>query len=152
MYYTSSCSFYWYFFIYWFSDHYYTNHPYIVNHSEFGNSVINSTHFLYWGEKLTSLEDSSEVCFRVIEHTGRERERDRETERERCFGMFEIVGVMLSFFLTIQTSIIYTSPVLYFNLPASLEMAYLFIICLIQYAAICSNSIYCILFLRNRIC
>lgn len=51
------------------SDQYYDNHPYIVNHSEYGNSIINSTHFLYWGEKQTSLEDASEVSFKVIEHT-----------------------------------------------------------------------------------
>lgn len=53
------------------ADHYFTNHPYIVNYSEFGSSVINNTHFLYWGEKTCSLEDGSNVCFRVVEHTGK---------------------------------------------------------------------------------
>ncbi len=37
----------------------------VLNHSEFGSTVINNSHFLYWGEKAVGLEDGQEVRFQV---------------------------------------------------------------------------------------
>ena len=41
------------------------NHPSVLNRSEFDTNVINSTHFLYWGEKVVMLEDGQDVTFQV---------------------------------------------------------------------------------------
>lgn len=41
------------------------NHNSVLNLSEFGSNVINNTHFLYWGDKVTALEDGQEIRFQV---------------------------------------------------------------------------------------
>ncbi len=41
------------------------NRARVLNHSEFGSTVINNCHFLYWGEKLAGLEDGQDVKFQV---------------------------------------------------------------------------------------
>ena len=40
------------------------NHSSILTNSDFGSSVVNNTHFLYWGEKTAALEDGS-MAFQV---------------------------------------------------------------------------------------
>ena len=40
------------------------NHSSIMTNSDFGSSVVNNIHFLYWGEKVAALEDGS-VAFQV---------------------------------------------------------------------------------------
>ena len=46
-------------------DKLYCEHHSVLNLSEFGSNVINNTHFLYWGEKVTALEDGQEIKFQV---------------------------------------------------------------------------------------
>lgn len=46
-------------------DQLHTDHTSVLNLSEFGSNVINNTHFLYWGEKVTVLEDGQELKFQV---------------------------------------------------------------------------------------
>lgn len=40
------------------------NHTSLLNHSDFGSSVVNNDHFLYWGEKKAALEDGT-ITFQV---------------------------------------------------------------------------------------
>ena len=40
------------------------NHTSLMTHSDFGSSVVNNGHFLYWGEKTVGLEDGP-VAFQV---------------------------------------------------------------------------------------
>jgi glucocorticoid receptor DNA-binding factor 1 len=44
------------------------NHSCIMTNSDFGSSVVNNDHYLYWGEKIAALEDGS-VSFQIVEHT-----------------------------------------------------------------------------------
>lgn len=46
-------------------DKLHDDHTSVLNLSEFGSNVINNTHFLYWGEKRTALEDGQEITFQV---------------------------------------------------------------------------------------
>ena len=46
-------------------DKFTKDHTSVINLSEFGSNVINNTHFLYWGEKVASLEDGQDVKFQV---------------------------------------------------------------------------------------
>ena len=55
------------------------NHSSIMTNSDFGSSVVNNGHFLYWGEKISALEDGS-VAFQV---RAGEREGGSEGERGR---------------------------------------------------------------------
>ena len=48
-------------------DELHMDHTSVLNLSEFGSSIINSTHFLYWGEKVTVLEDGQQIKFQVRE-------------------------------------------------------------------------------------
>lgn len=43
------------------------NHSSIMTNSDFGSSVVNNDHYLYWGEKIAALEDGS-VSFQVRDH------------------------------------------------------------------------------------
>jgi hypothetical protein len=47
------------------------DHTSVLNLSEFGSNVINNTHFLYWGEKISALEDGQEIKFQVRAAAGR---------------------------------------------------------------------------------
>ena len=40
------------------------SHSSIMTNSDFGSSVVNNDHYLYWGEKIAALEDGS-VSFQV---------------------------------------------------------------------------------------
>ncbi|CAI8026984.1 Rho GTPase-activating protein 190 [Geodia barretti] len=44
------------------------NHSSIMTNSDFGSSMVNNDHHLYWGEKIAALEDGS-VSFQIVEHT-----------------------------------------------------------------------------------
>ena len=44
------------------------NHSSILTNSDYGSSVVNNTHFLYWGEKIAALEDGS-MAFQVSPYT-----------------------------------------------------------------------------------
>lgn len=46
-------------------DKLHSDHTSVLNLSEFGSNIINNTHFLYWGEKVTALEDGQEIKFQV---------------------------------------------------------------------------------------
>ena len=46
-------------------DKFNKDHTSVLNLSEFGSNVINNTHFLYWGERLTALEDGQDIKFQV---------------------------------------------------------------------------------------
>ena len=48
-------------------DELHMDHTSVLNLSEFGSSIINNTHFLYWGEKVTVLEDGQQIKFQVRE-------------------------------------------------------------------------------------
>ena len=41
------------------------NHSSIMTNSDFGSSVVNNDHYLYWGEKKAALEDGAPVSFQV---------------------------------------------------------------------------------------
>ncbi|KAL5480091.1 hypothetical protein EMCRGX_G023713 [Ephydatia muelleri] len=45
------------------------NHPSVLNHSDYGGTVVNNTHFLYWGEKAVGMDNGEEVKIQIIEHT-----------------------------------------------------------------------------------
>ena len=51
-------------------DKFNQTHNSVLNLSEFGSNVINYTHFVYWGEKVTTLEDGQEVKFQVSPRAG----------------------------------------------------------------------------------
>ena len=57
------------------------NHSSIMTNSDFGSSVVNNDHFLYWGEKVAALEDGS-VSFQVSPHTHSKHMTDTHGERE----------------------------------------------------------------------
>ena len=46
-------------------DSFHMEHSSVLNLSEFGNNVINNSHFLYWGEKNITLENCQEINFQV---------------------------------------------------------------------------------------
>lgn len=41
------------------------NHPSVLNHSDYGGTVVNNTHFLYWGEKCVGMDNGEEVKIQV---------------------------------------------------------------------------------------
>ncbi len=46
-------------------DKFTKDHTSVVNLSDFGSNVINNTHFLYWGEKIATMEDGQDIKFQV---------------------------------------------------------------------------------------
>ena len=60
------------------------NHPSVLNHSDYGGTVVNNTHFLYWGEKAVGMDNGEEVKIQVsaaLRECALRRERRREWER-----------------------------------------------------------------------
>ncbi len=47
-------------------DKFHPEHRSILSCSEFVGDVINSTHFLYWGEKVATLKDGQEIKYQVM--------------------------------------------------------------------------------------
>ncbi len=45
-------------------DKFYHEHS-VLNHCKFDSNIINNTHFLYWGEKVATLEDGRDIKFQV---------------------------------------------------------------------------------------
>lgn len=41
------------------------NHPSVLNHSDYGGTVVNNAHFLYWGEKAVGMDNGEEVKIQV---------------------------------------------------------------------------------------
>ena len=59
------------------------NHPSVLNHSDYGGTVVNNTHFLYWGEKAVGMDNGEEVKIQVsaaLRECALRRERRRERE------------------------------------------------------------------------
>ena len=50
-------------------DDYYQDHSSIYSTSDFGGSVINNDHFLYWGSVSKQTEDGNHITFHVVEET-----------------------------------------------------------------------------------
>ena len=50
-------------------DEYSTNHISVISQTDFGGTIVNNDHFLYWGQVTKTANDGVDYTFQVIEQT-----------------------------------------------------------------------------------
>lgn len=51
------------------ADSYYTDHISVLSQTDFGGSVVNNDHFLYWGNVTKTSDEGVDLTFNVVEQT-----------------------------------------------------------------------------------